>query len=59
MHIREHSSSNFIVSDNSYISISVNNGEVQKEYKKNILLSSKSKNNFSKTIDFKGKDIKF
>ncbi len=57
--IKEGENSNVLLSDVAFLQLTINDGKEQKEtiYKK-MLLSAATKNNFSFTTDFKGKDIK-
>jgi len=57
MPIREGSTSNLVISDVTYLSLRIDNDEVQRHYEEQILLSSVTNNNFSESFEFKGKDI--
>ncbi len=55
MHIREGSSSSTMVSDVKVLQIDLSSGGEKAHFEKSMLLSSMTKNNFSKNIDINGK----
>lgn len=57
MPIREGQSSNLVISDKTYLSLRIDNNEVQRYYEKDLLLSPITNNDFSETFGFKGQDI--
>jgi len=57
MPIREGQTSNHVISDKTYLSLRVDNGDVQRHYEKSLLLSTVTNNNFSETYDFKDKNV--
>ena len=57
MPIREGATSNRVISDETYLTLRIDNNEVQRHYEKHLLLSPITNNNFSETFEFKGKDV--
>ena len=59
MHIREGSSSNSFLSDNTYLQINIHDTKHQYIYHKKLFLSAITNNRFSVKANFKDHDIKF
>jgi cytochrome c-type biogenesis protein CcsB len=57
MPIREGAQSDLMISDNTFLSLRVNNNKVQKYYEKKLFLSTISNNNFSEEYEFKDQDL--
>ena len=57
MAIREGKTSNLVVSDGTYLSLRIDNNEVQRHYEKPLLMSVVASNKFSESFEFKGKDV--
>jgi|LGVF01.1.fsa_nt_gb cytochrome c-type biogenesis protein CcsB len=57
MPIREGLTSNLVISDKTYLSLRIDNNEVQRHYEKSLLLSVVTNNDFSETFDFKDTEV--
>lgn len=55
MPIRENATSSSILSDKTYVQLTVDDGKEQKEYEKEVLFGALSNNHFSIKSDFRGK----
>ena len=58
MHIREGETSDKMLSDETYVVINITDGKEKQTIKKKVLFSTLTKNDFSKTINFKEKSLR-
>jgi cytochrome c-type biogenesis protein CcsB len=57
MPIREGATSNLVISDNTFLTLRIDNNEVQRHYEEQLLLSTITNNNFSFDFVFKDKEL--